>query len=121
VHITLTKENLTMKRNDFPTDESITAASGRAEAVLSLYSKAKPAQEWGGWQAMLSQAIADLAILSQAEAIVAHAEAKAEGEPCALDSMSIREACEDAADIAETMWRDAERESMNELDRDGVA
>lgn len=110
-----------MKRNDFPTDESITASANRAEAVLSLYSKARPAQEWGGWQAMLSQAIADLAILSQTEAIVAHAEARAEGEPCAFDSMSIREACEDAAELAETMWRDAERESMNELDRDGVA
>jgi hypothetical protein len=96
------KENLAMPtKNDFPIDETITAAANRAEAVLSIYSNSKPSTEWGGWQAMLSQAIADLAILSQTEAIVAHAEAKADGESCAVGCMGIRDVCDVAADIAE--------------------
>jgi len=109
-----------MKRNDFPLDESITAAANRAEAVLGLYSKAKPTAQWGGWQEMLTQAIADLAILSQIEANVANAEARADGESGG-GGYDAALACEHGADLAETMFKDAERESMNELYRDGVA
>ena len=109
-----------MKRNDFPLDDSLTAAANRAEAVLSLYSKARPTARWGGWQEMLTQAIADLAILSQMESDIANAEALADGESGG-GGYDAALACEHGADLAETMFKDAERESMNELYRDGVA
>lgn len=107
-----------MKRNDFPTDDSITAAANRAEAVLGLYSKAKPTAQWGGWQEMLTQAIADLAILSQIEANVANAEAQADGESGG-GGYDATLACEHGADLAETMFKSQERSDLRSLYEEG--
>ena len=107
-----------MKRTDFPTDDSITAAANRAEAVLGLYSKARPTAQWGGWQEMLTQAIADLAILSQIEANVAHAEAQAEGESGG-GGYDAGLACEHGAELAETMFKEQERRDLRCLYEEG--
>ncbi len=109
---------MTTRRNDFPTDDSINAAANRAEAVLSIYSKAKPTAEWGGWQEMLTQAIADLAILSQIEANVAHAEARADGESGG-GGYDAGLACEHGADLAETMFKAQERSDLRSLYEEG--
>lgn len=99
-------------KNTFPLDDTRSAACCRAEAVLSLYSKAESTADW---QDMLTGAIADLAILSESEAAVSRAEAMAEGDPSGYTGMSVENACEEGAALARELLdeerRQADRES----------
>lgn len=92
-------------KNKFPLDDTTSAACTRAEAILSLYRRAGSD---ASFDEMLTEAIADLAILSDVEAGISHAEAMAEGDGYRHTGMTARSACENGADIAEELL-EAER------------
>lgn len=92
-------------KNKFPLDNTTAGAHARGEAILALYRKAGSADSF---DEMVTQAIADLAILSDIEAGISHAEAKAEGDGYAHTGMTARSACDDGAELAEEML-EAER------------
>jgi hypothetical protein len=112
------EENLTMKKIVFPTDDSVSAAIGRAETILDLYSKAQPTTAWGGWQEMVTQAIADLAILSHIECGIACAEAQADGDQY-CGGHSADSACEYGAELAEEMLEEQRQSDLRGLYEEG--
>lgn len=82
----------------FPLDNTTAAAHARAEAILALYKKAGCD---AGFDDTVTMAIADLAILSDIEAGISHAEAKAEGDGYQHTGTTARFACEHGAELAE--------------------
>lgn len=98
-------------KNKFPLDNTRSAACCRAEAILALYPRTENAE---GWQETLTMAIADLAILSEAEAALSQAEARAEGDPCGGTGMSAEYVCEDGAALAREVMDEERRQAARE-------
>lgn len=100
-------------KNKFPLDNTRSAACCRAEAIISLYPRSSSPSEW---QETLTTAIADLAILAEAEAALSQAEARAEGDPCGGTGLNAEAACEEGAamarDVIEEERMQAEREVL---------
>lgn len=92
-------------KNTFPLDNTTAGAHARGEAVLALYRKAGAADSF---DEMVAMAIADLAILSDIEAGISYAEARAEGDGYVHSGMTARNACDDGAELAEEIL-EAER------------
>lgn len=95
----------------FPLDNTRSAACCRAEAVLALYKSAGCREEW---QEMLTMAIADLAMLSDAEYGVSCAEARSEGDPCGGTGMSAESACEEGAALAREVMDEEQRQAARD-------